>query len=51
MSRPSRPQIASAVSAGQYSDPEDAAYLVEMLDKRRAAIIQRYVGDEAKGGR
>jgi len=42
----SRAQIAAAVSAGQYSNPEDAAYLVEVLEQRRAAIVRHYLGGE-----
>ena len=42
MARLSRAQIEAAVSAGRYRDPADAAYLVEMLERRRNAIIQRY---------
>ena len=43
MARLSRSQIEAAVSAGQYSRPEDATYLVEMLDKRRETIVQHYL--------
>jgi len=43
LARLSRAQIDAAVSAGQYSDPADAAYLVEMLEQRRQAIVQRYL--------
>jgi len=43
MSRLSRAQIEAAVSAGRYSDPDDAAYLVDVLERRRAAIIEEYL--------
>ena len=43
MSRLSRAQIEAAVSAGQYSDPRDAAYLVDALEERRRAILDRYL--------
>jgi len=38
-------QLAAAVAAGQYHDPVDAAYLVDLLDRRRQAIIARYLDD------
>ena len=42
-----RRQLEAAVAAGQYARPEDAAYLVEALDRRRGAIVKRYLkGDE-----
>jgi len=42
-----RDHIEAAVSAAQYSRPEDAAYLVETLEKRRETIVRHYVrGDE-----
>jgi hypothetical protein len=46
MSRLSRAQIAAAVSAAQYSNPRDAEYLVEVLERRRDAIVRRYVDDD-----
>ncbi len=39
----SRAQIDAAVAAGQYSHPQDATYLAEMLDQRRQAIVRRYL--------
>ena len=39
----SRAQIEAAVAAGRYSNPADAAYLVDTLEARRMAIIQRYL--------
>jgi hypothetical protein len=44
MNRLSRAQIEAAVSAGRYSNPEDAAYLVEVLEQRRDAIVKHYIG-------
>lgn len=46
MSRLSRAQIAAAVSAAQYSNPRDAEYLVEVLERRRDAIVRRYVDED-----
>jgi len=46
MARLSRTQIEAAVAAGHYSNPKDAAYLAETLDRRRQAIIERYLDDE-----
>jgi len=46
MARLSRAQIEAAVSAGQYSRPEDAVYLVEVLDQRRQAIVRHYVEED-----
>ena len=47
LARLSRQQIEAAVSAGQYSDSDDAAYLIETLDQRRMAIVRHYLkGDE-----
>ena len=46
MAQLSREQIAAAVAAGQYSRPEDAAYLVETLLTRRDAVIAPYVEDQ-----
>ncbi|MBI2495665.1 MAG: hypothetical protein HYW10_03760 [Candidatus Omnitrophica bacterium] len=45
MARLSLDQIQAAVSAGQYSDPADAAYLVDVLEKRRRAIVRYYLHD------
>lgn len=46
MARLSRTQIEAAVAAGQYANPKDAAYLAEILDRRRLAIVTRYLDDE-----
>ncbi len=43
LDRVSHEQIEAAVAAGRYSDPGDAAYLVEVLEARRHAIIARYL--------
>ena len=51
LSRLSRVQLEAAVSAGQYSDPADAAYLVEVLEARRQAIIRQYLDGETEEGR
>jgi hypothetical protein len=51
MARLSRPQLAAAVSAGQYSRPEDAAYLVDVLEARRIAIVRHYLDDEVREAR
>ena len=45
LARLSRAQIGAAVSAGQYSDPSDAARLIELLDRRRLTIVQHYLGE------
>ncbi|MBI3021258.1 MAG: hypothetical protein HYY59_04585 [Candidatus Omnitrophica bacterium] len=45
MARLSLDQIQAAVSAGRYSDPADAAYLVDVLEKRRRAIVRYYLHD------
>ena len=45
MARLSRAQIEAAVAAGRYSDPADAAYLAETLDRRRHAIVRRYLDE------
>lgn len=42
----SRAQLEAAVSAGKYSDPQDAQFLVDALDQRRQTIIRHYLGDE-----
>lgn len=47
LSRLSRAQLEAAVSAGRYSDPSDASYLVEALEGRRQAIVAHYLGSEA----
>ena len=44
MARFSHAQLGAAVSAGRYSDPADAAYLVDVLARRRDDIVRRYVG-------
>lgn len=46
IARFSRAQIAAAVSAAHYSNPQDAEYLVEILDQRRHAIVRRYVDED-----
>lgn len=46
MARLTREQIAAAVSAGRYSRPEDAEYLVETLLARRDAVTAPYLDDE-----
>ena len=48
MARLSRPQIEAAVSAGEYSNPADAAYLVDTLEARRWAIVHHYLGEGKK---
>lgn len=50
MARLTRAHMDAAVSAGRYSDPADAVYLVETLESRRAAIIRRYLDDELEEG-
>jgi hypothetical protein len=47
LARLSRAQIEAAVSAGQYANPADAAYLVDVLERRRQIILERYLGAEA----
>ncbi|MBI4353951.1 MAG: hypothetical protein HY595_01820 [Candidatus Omnitrophica bacterium] len=42
MSRLSRAQLGAAVSAGQYSNPSDAARIIEVLEARRKTIMERY---------
>lgn len=44
LERISKLQIEAAVSAGQYSRPEDADTLVELLESRRAGIVEHYLG-------
>jgi len=46
LARLSRAQIEAAVSAAQYSRPNDAAYLVETLLARRDAVVAPYVEDK-----
>jgi hypothetical protein len=46
IARLTRVQVEAAVSAGQYHDPADAAYLVETLERRRAIIVERYLTQE-----
>ena len=46
MARLSHAQIEAAVSAGQYSNPADAAYLLEVLEQRRQEILHRVLGHE-----
>lgn len=46
MARLSAEQLEAAVSAGRYSDPADAAYLVDVLAKRRDAILREYLEDD-----
>ena len=49
LARLSPAQIEAAVSAGQYSRPEDTAYLVETLQQRRDTIVRHYLkGDEGR---
>lgn len=45
LSRLSSAQLEAAVSAGRYRDPNDAAYLVRMLEARRASIVRHYLHD------
>lgn len=44
-----RAQIEAAVSAGQYSRAGDAAYLTDMLELRRRAIVEYYLKDDEEG--
>jgi hypothetical protein len=44
MARLSPEQIRAAVAAGEYTDPADAAYLVDVLTVRRDAIVRHYLG-------
>lgn len=41
----SREQLASTVAAGRYSNADDAAWITEVLDARRKAIIKEYLDD------
>jgi len=50
MARVSNEQIMAAVSAGQYSHSEDAAYLTNALIQRRDAIVRHYREDEDDAG-
>lgn len=45
LARLSRAQIEAAVSAGRYTNPDDAAYLVETLERRRHAILDEYLDE------
>ncbi len=47
LARLSRAQIDAAVLAGQYGNPADTAYLVDVLEARRQAIITHYL-DQGK---
>jgi len=42
----SQDQIGAAVSAGQYSNSADAAYLVEVLEQRRRVIVAHYLEED-----
>ncbi len=42
MAQLSRAQLGAAVSAGQYSNPEDAARIIEILEARRKTIMAQY---------
>ncbi|MBI3087521.1 MAG: hypothetical protein HYY91_01330 [Candidatus Omnitrophica bacterium] len=42
LARLSHEQLAAAVAAGQYHDPQDAARIVEVLEARRNAIVEVY---------
>jgi len=42
MARLSHAQIEAAVLAGQYSNPADTAYLIDVLEQRRHTIIHHY---------
>jgi hypothetical protein len=44
--RLSRAHLEAAVSAGQYSNPADAARILEVLEARRRSIIEQYGEDE-----
>jgi hypothetical protein len=46
MARLSRAQIEAAVAAGRYSNPADAAYLADMLERRREAIVRAYLEED-----
>ena len=46
LARLSRAQIEAAVAAGRYSRASDAAYLADMLEQRRMAIIRHYLTEE-----
>ena len=43
LARFSRAQLEAAVAAGQYRDPRDAAWIVEVLEARRQAILNAYL--------
>ncbi len=51
LERLSLAQIEAVVSAGQYSHPTDAAYLVDALERRRQEIVHRYLDEHEKEGR
>ena len=46
MAQLSAAQLEAAVAAGRYSDPADAAYLVNVLTKRRETILRHYLEDD-----
>jgi hypothetical protein len=49
MAQLSHAHVEAAVSAGQYSRPEDAAYLTDVLEARRQSIVEHYLkGDEGR---
>jgi hypothetical protein len=48
LARLTKPQLEAAVSAGQYRDPENAVYLVRVLEARRQAIVVHYLNDDAE---
>ena len=50
LARLSRAQIDAAVSAGRYSRASDAAYLADVLDQRRTAIVRHYLDEEEPQG-
>jgi hypothetical protein len=46
MRRLSRAQVEGAVSAAQYTDPEAARRLADVLEARRWTIINAYLDDD-----
>ena len=46
LQRLTQAHIEAAVAAGQYGRPADAAYLVDTLEQRRAAIIRHYLKED-----
>lgn len=48
MAQLSRTHIEAAVSAGQYTRADDAAYLTDVLEARRQAIVEDYLGVRAE---